>query len=91
MGEETTWFDFLPGTHNLREALAHALGRETPDEGFSKSVFYQWQMFSDSSFTTLGYSNKAYQRITEIRDSVAGVFQNRYDTWACSVNIRLCN
>jgi F-type H+-transporting ATPase subunit a len=47
MGEETTWFDFLPGAHNIKAMAAHLLGRETPDQGF----FFRWQMFGDSSFT----------------------------------------
>jgi F-type H+-transporting ATPase subunit a len=33
--------------HNLKLMAAHALGRETPDEGF----FFRWQMFGDSNFT----------------------------------------
>jgi hypothetical protein len=52
------------------------------------------EAFNESSFTTLGYPNKAYRRITEIRGSEAGhlrVFQDRCDMWVCSVNIHLCN
>jgi F-type H+-transporting ATPase subunit a len=47
VGEETTWFDFLPGVHNLKELAAHYLGRETPDQG----LYFRWQMFDASSFT----------------------------------------
>jgi F-type H+-transporting ATPase subunit a len=47
MGEETTWFDFLPGMENLKALAAHMLGRETPDQ----AVYFRWQMFGDSSFT----------------------------------------
>ena len=47
MGEETTWFDFLPGVHNLKHFAAHLLGRETPDQG----MFFRWQMFDASYFT----------------------------------------
>ncbi len=51
MGEETTWFDFLPGIHNLRTWAAHLLGRENAEQGFSQHFFYRWQMFSESHFT----------------------------------------
>jgi len=47
MGEETTWFDFLPGVQNLKAIAAHLLGRETPDQG----MYFRWQMFGDSNFT----------------------------------------
>ena len=47
MGEETTWFDFLPGVHNLKVVAGHLLGRETPDQ----QMFFRWQMFDASYFT----------------------------------------
>ena len=47
MGEETTWFDFIPGIHNFKEIAAHFLGRETPDQG----MYFRWQMFGASNFT----------------------------------------
>ena len=40
MGEETTWFDLLPGAHNLKLAAQLALGRE-----------WKWQMFQDTHFS----------------------------------------
>lgn len=40
MGEETTWFDFLPGMHGLKEIAEVHLGRQT-----------KWQMFQESSFS----------------------------------------
>ncbi|MSP59405.1 MAG: ATP synthase F0 subunit A [Myxococcales bacterium] len=46
MGEETTWFDFLPGVANLHKFASGALGRE---EG--QGMFFRWQMFGDSYFT----------------------------------------
>ena len=39
MGEETSWFDLLPGAHGLKIVLQHSLGRE-----------WKWLMFQDSAF-----------------------------------------
>lgn len=39
MGEETSWFDLLPGMHNLKVVLQHSLGRE-----------WKWLMFQDTHF-----------------------------------------
>ncbi len=39
MGEETTWFDLLPGMHGLKAVLQHSLGRE-----------WKWLMFQDTHF-----------------------------------------
>lgn len=47
MGEETTWFDLVPGLVHIKHVLAHQLGRESPDQAF----YFRWQMFGDSSFT----------------------------------------
>jgi F-type H+-transporting ATPase subunit a len=47
MGEETTWFDFLPGLPGLKHTLEHSLGREAPGQGF----YFRWQMFGESHFT----------------------------------------
>ena len=46
MGEETTWFNFIPGLNNLEKMLGHTLGRE---EG--QGMFFRWQLFQDSAFT----------------------------------------
>ena len=34
MGEESTWFDFLPGLANLVAWAKRYLGREDPSQGF---------------------------------------------------------
>jgi F-type H+-transporting ATPase subunit a len=39
MGEETTWFDLLPGAYGLKAVLAHSLGRD-----------WKWLMFQDTHF-----------------------------------------
>ena len=39
MGPHSTWFDFLPGYHTLRDNLQHYLGRE-----------WTWQMFQATHF-----------------------------------------
>ena len=39
MGEETTWFDFIPGVHGLKEVAAVHLGRQA-----------KWQMFQETNF-----------------------------------------
>jgi F-type H+-transporting ATPase subunit a len=39
MGEETTWFDLIPGVHGLKLLAEHQLGRTT-----------QWQMFQETNF-----------------------------------------
>jgi len=47
MGEESTWFDLLPGLHGLEDYLRQYLGRETPDQRF----YFQAGPFVDSHFT----------------------------------------
>ena len=47
MGEESTWFDFLPGLSNLKHVLEQQLGRVEPGQGF----YFRWQMFGESHFT----------------------------------------
>ena len=39
MGEETSWFDLLPGAHNLKAVLSHSLGRE-----------WKWLLFQETHF-----------------------------------------
>lgn len=39
MGEETSWFDLLPGAHGLKIVLQHSLGRD-----------WKWLMFQDTAF-----------------------------------------
>ena len=46
MGEESTWFDFLPGLANLIAWAKQYLGREDPSQGF----FFQGGPFVDSHF-----------------------------------------
>ena len=46
MGEESTWFDFLPGLVNLIAWAKQYLGREDPSQGF----FFQGGPFVDSHF-----------------------------------------
>lgn len=46
MGEENTWFDFLPGLRNLSEFLKHYLGREEPSQAF----YFRGGPFTDSEF-----------------------------------------
>jgi F-type H+-transporting ATPase subunit a len=45
MGEETTWFNFIPGLDNLKAVLAPALGREE-GQGF----YFRALVFQDSRF-----------------------------------------
>jgi F-type H+-transporting ATPase subunit a len=47
MGEESTWFDLLPGLQNLTEYLKQYLGRENPSQKF----FFQAGPFTESHFT----------------------------------------
>src|SRR5262245_32207069 len=47
MGEESTWFDLLPGLQNLTEYLKQYLGRENPTQRF----FFQAGPFAESPFT----------------------------------------
>jgi F-type H+-transporting ATPase subunit a len=47
MGEESTWFDYLPGLQRLTELLKHYLGRE--DE--TQSFFFRAGPFGESHFT----------------------------------------
>jgi F-type H+-transporting ATPase subunit a len=47
MGEESTWFDFLPGLANLIAWSKQFLGREDPSQGF----FFQGGPFVDSHFS----------------------------------------
>lgn len=47
MGEESTWFDLLPGLHNLTEYLKQYLGRENPSQKF----YFQAGPFAESHFT----------------------------------------
>ena len=47
MGEESTWFDLLPGLQNLTEYLKQFLGREDPSQKF----FFRAGPFVDSHFT----------------------------------------
>ena len=46
MGEESTWFDYLPGLANLIAWAKQYLGREDPSQGF----FFQGGPFVDSHF-----------------------------------------
>jgi F-type H+-transporting ATPase subunit a len=46
MGEESTWFDLLPGLHNLTEYLKQYLGRENPSQKF----YFQAGPFAESHF-----------------------------------------
>ena len=46
MGEESTWFDFLPGLANLVAWAKQYLGREDPSQGF----FFQGGPFVESHF-----------------------------------------
>src|SRR5437870_4389587 len=39
MGEETTWFDFLPGVHGLKEIAKIHLGREWTLVAFQDTYF----------------------------------------------------
>jgi F-type H+-transporting ATPase subunit a len=47
MGEESSWFDFLPGLRHLTEFLAQYLGRENPSQGF----YFTAGPFGESHFT----------------------------------------
>jgi len=47
MGEESTWFDLLPGLRGLVDYFRHYLGRESPDQAF----YFQGGPFIDSHFT----------------------------------------
>lgn len=47
MGEESTWFDLLPGLDALTQWAKHYLGREEPQNGF----FFRAGPFTDSHFT----------------------------------------
>src|SRR5262249_27693634 len=40
VGEHTTWFDFLPGYHQLEAFLSHYLARQ-----------WRWQVFQETQFT----------------------------------------
>ncbi len=46
MGEENTWFDLLPGVHQLTLWARHYLGREQPGEAF----YFRGGPFTDSHF-----------------------------------------
>jgi hypothetical protein len=46
MGEESTWFDLLPGLNNLTEFLKQYLGRENPSQKF----YFQAGPFAESHF-----------------------------------------
>lgn len=47
MGEESTWFDLLPGLHNLEEFLKQYLGRENATQGF----YFTGGPFAESHFS----------------------------------------
>lgn len=47
MGEESSWFDFLPGLQRLTEYLKHFLGREDESQAF----FFRAGPFGESHFT----------------------------------------
>ena len=47
MGEESSWFDFLPGLGALTDLLRHQLGREAPGQGF----YFTGGPFAESHFT----------------------------------------
>jgi F-type H+-transporting ATPase subunit a len=47
MGEESTWFDFLPGLHRLLEFSKQYLGRENPNQGF----YFTAGPFGESHFS----------------------------------------
>lgn len=47
MGEESTWFELLPGLPGLTEFAKHYLGRESPRQGF----YFTGGPFADSHFT----------------------------------------
>jgi F-type H+-transporting ATPase subunit a len=47
MGEESTWFDFLPGLQSLTALLKHYLGREDQTQAF----FFRAGPFGESHFT----------------------------------------
>src|SRR5437868_608664 len=47
VGEESTWFDLLPGLHNWVEYFKQYLGRENSTQGF----YFQAGPFGESHFT----------------------------------------
>lgn len=47
MGEESSWFDFLPGLPHLTDLLRHQLGRENETQAF----YFRGGPFADSHFT----------------------------------------
>ena len=47
MGEESSWFDFLPGLQGLTDLLRHYFGREAEGQGF----YFTGGPFAESHFT----------------------------------------